>query len=97
VLVQADGVGPIKAHPDRGRVGARRDLEIIFDLAAGAVINQIDAGVNSFAVQPRVSRHARVFSGDEIVRDGREPIPAFKRSLPVGTRKFQRDAAVGDS
>ena len=45
--VDSQVVDALKCQPDDARVGPGRNDEITFELALGAVINQVDSGINS--------------------------------------------------
>jgi hypothetical protein len=46
VGVDGDGVGPLEAQRDRCGAGTGRDQEVELQLVAGAVVDDVDAGVD---------------------------------------------------
>ena len=58
--VQLEPVDAVERQPDRPRVGARTDDEVVFELPLlGAVVDQVDAGVDVAIGHARVCRHIR--------------------------------------
>jgi hypothetical protein len=56
------GGRPLEAEDDLAGIGARSKAEIVFELTLGAVVNQIDSGINSAYCTD--SRNSRWMPGD---------------------------------
>jgi hypothetical protein len=91
-IIKANLAGARDFEPDCIRIGAGGDHEVILELALIAVINQINAGINLFVVDPLEGGNAcvpllRIIS-NEIVASPRQLVGPGDDGVGLGPRQF---------
>ena len=96
-----EAVHTLKLQTDAVGIGARTDCEVIFQLAAGAVVNQVDAGVNRSIADSRVIGHAGapvLFPrAEKIAGSAAQRIGAGNLGFSIGVEERNRNGALREA
>ena len=97
--VHFKSICPLEAEDDRVGVDVRAQHEVVLELAAGTVIDEVDAGVDAFVSHLGIRRHVRSplcgIIADEVVRlPGRLLLSAHAR-LGVGAHESHAHHGLG--
>jgi hypothetical protein len=57
--VDGDALGVLDAQADAARIGARRDVEVVLEVSALAVVDEVDPRIDAFVAHVREARNAR--------------------------------------
>ena len=93
--VNRNCVGTGHRKPDRPRIRARRDGEVVFELPLVAVVDEINPWIDGVVFDLRVIRNAstpalRVIA-DQIIGDSREPVVTAYRGMGIRSKESRLD------
>src|SRR5882672_4913799 len=95
LLVDGDIIRTFEMNRDCRRIGARRDGEIIFKLLLITIINQVDAGIEIFDLEPGVDRDADVplrwIVADQIIDFARHLAMTAQRGFRVRSNELHSE------